>query len=176
MKNKISIKKLLALVIFVASLLPVQGQRYLLSHDDGSTSSYSVGDIQKITFDESFLNLFLIDGSSYSWDLNTVNNTSHSDVNSINDLIIKRVNTLNVNVFPNPISKKINISYLLSDDCLVEVSIYDLSGKHISLLINEKQFKGGNIISKSIGNVQSGTYLVTIRGEKFITTKKIIIK
>ena len=166
---------MLVLIIFTASLLTVHGQTYLLSHDDGSTSSYSISDIQKITFDETFLNLFLVDGSSYSWDLNTVDNTSHSDVNSINDLIIKRVNTMNVNIFPNPMSNEINISYLLSNDCLVEISIYDLSGKQISLLINEKQFKGEYIIRKNIGNIQSGTYLVTIRGQEFITTKKITI-
>lgn len=168
--------KLLTLIILVGSLFPVQAQTYLISNDDGSSSSYSIGDIQKITFDESFLNLFLIDGSSYSWDLNTVDNTSHSEVLSVNDLLIKRVNTMNVNIFPNPMSNEINISYLLSDDCLVEIAIYDLSGKQISLLINEKQYKGEYLISKNIEDIQTGTYLVTIRGKEFITTKKIMVK
>jgi len=73
-----------------------------------------------------------------------------------------------VNVFPNPVKDKLNISGLIYESI---ISIYDVNGR---LLIREKSSSEGNIID--VNNFQSGIYILEVRNGNSVQSIKFIKK
>ena len=76
--------------------------------------------------------------------------------------------------YPNPFNSSTVISYHLPVKSAVSVKVYDILGKEVSLLVNEKQERGFykyNFIPK---NLSSGMYLVRLVAGSSTQTTKII--
>ena len=82
--------------------------------------------------------------------------------------------------YPNPFNPITSISYELSKSSNVKLTVYDILGKEISILVNNKQFPGSKIVQwdatdqKGQG-VSAGVYLYSIEIDNFRETKKIIL-
>ena len=95
-----------------------------------------------------------------------------------NNLFIKDNNYLQV--FPNPSQDKTKITYKIEESANITISIYDIHGKLMKTLINEKKIKGEYEIiwkgkDKNRKEVNSGIYLVHLQSGKYIQTKRLII-
>lgn len=78
--------------------------------------------------------------------------------------------------YPNPFNPETNIDYIIPEETLVNISLYDISGKKIKELINEKKEPGYYTIKLQGGEFSSGIYfyrLLTTSG--YTTVKKITI-
>jgi hypothetical protein len=71
----------------------------------------------------------------------------------------------NVDVYPNPASKEVSLSFSLAKASLVTIEITDLSGKKIRNLSKQCNFSTG-IIKQNLEGVQSGTYLLSLFVDK----------
>jgi hypothetical protein len=58
---------------------------------------------------------------------------------------------------------------------LVTLKIYDVLGKEITTLLNEKEEAGLHKIEFNPTNLSSGVYFYTLKTEGFLQTKKMIL-
>ena len=82
--------------------------------------------------------------------------------------------------FPNPFNPKTKIRYDLQKSGFVNIDIYNVIGKHIKSLVNEKQEIGyqsvyWNATDASGQPVPAGLYIYTIQTDDFSSTKKMIL-
>ncbi len=81
--------------------------------------------------------------------------------------------------YPNPFNSIITIQYQLSELIQISLSIYDISGKEIIELFNDKQYAGNHTIQwngkdSSGKSVASGMYFIQIKSGKISQTQKIV--
>ena len=166
---------LLGFVFCFGSLI---SQSIYFNYTDGSTSEYELEDVHKITFEGDVMQLHLIDGSQYNWNVSTIGHYQYEQSSPSTNIeqILDLVNFLEVTVYPNPINNNLNIAYNLPFSDNVSLEIYDYSGK---LLIKEdlgRQDMGSQLHQLSINELKSGSYLLNIVGDKSSISKKLIKK
>ena len=82
--------------------------------------------------------------------------------------------------YPNPFNPITSIRYELSRSSDVKLTIYDILGEEISILVNHKQFPGSKLVQWDATNqkgqgVSAGVYLYSIEIDNFRDTKKVIL-
>jgi hypothetical protein len=80
--------------------------------------------------------------------------------------------------YPNPFNPSTNIIYALPKESHVQLIVYDIFGRQVRTLVNEKQSTGYKNISWNGKNdkgmtVSSGTYIYTITAGDFVQVKKM---
>lgn len=93
--------------------------------------------------------------------------------------------SFNLSAYPNPFNPTTTIKYEIpdqarNDNSLVTLKIYDILGKEVTTLLNEKQKSGSYNIEWNASNSQgreltSGIYFVNINGEFFNKTIKLLL-
>ena len=107
----------------------------------------------------------------------------------LEELIVNNLNThisdvttksfkLNQN-YPNPFNPTTTLSYELSKNAFVKISVYDMNGGAVKTLVNSHQNSGFNTIQWDAKNdfgysVAAGVYIYTIQTNEFTDTKKMI--
>jgi len=90
-------------------------------------------------------------------------------------------NTFRLNQnYPNPFNPTTNLSYELSADSYVTISVYDLLGNVVKNLVSEYQKSGIKSVQWDATNdyghsVAAGVYLYRIESGPFTNTKKMIL-
>ena len=82
--------------------------------------------------------------------------------------------------YPNPFNSNTRIRYQLDRSCQVELIVYNILGKKVRTLINEKQKTGSHRVIWDGRNdqgslVASGIYLYQIKTDQFSARKKLIL-
>ena len=77
--------------------------------------------------------------------------------------------------YPNPFNASTTIDYSIKEPGYVEISVYDISGRLITKLINEEQLAGrySLVIDRSL--LPTGVYLYRLEAGSFTTTMKMIM-
>lgn len=155
-------KKQLCFILFFALILPAG--KALAANDSlkvhlsgGGTATYSLEDIQKITFD-----------------LTGVSEGTLQKLGKPLRALLLMQNR------PNPFQSSSVIEYQLPKDGAVELNIYNLSGQLIRCLVNEIQKAGGHRVSWDGRNakgqkVKNGVYLYRLKSEGQSTVKKLLV-
>jgi hypothetical protein len=83
----------------------------------------------------------------------------------------------NFQIFPNPASNYCLIEYVLTENALVKMDLYDISGKKVISLLNTKQNPGKHIeiVNLTSKNIKSGIYFVRIQAGKRAGNVKLIL-
>ena len=87
--------------------------------------------------------------------------------------------SLNQN-YPNPFNPVTTIDYILPENGLVNITIFDMMGREVNTLLNSLQTAGYKSFQWNATNnqgdaVSAGIYLYRIKVEDFIQTKKMIL-
>jgi len=82
--------------------------------------------------------------------------------------------------FPNPFNNSTVIRYSVDRQSDVSITVYDMTGKEISTLVNESKQAGTFSIGFSNTNIASGTYFYRLiaksaEGKATVETKKMIV-
>lgn len=77
--------------------------------------------------------------------------------------------------YPNPFNPTTIISYSLPEQTRVTIKIYDIIGKEVKTLVNTTKNAGDYTESFNGGNLSSGIYFYTLKTNKFVETKKMIL-
>ena len=77
--------------------------------------------------------------------------------------------------YPNPFNPRTVISYELRVTSFVSLNIFDISGKHITNLVNKKEDAGNYSIDFSGEGLPSGIYIYRLTAGDFTETKKMIL-
>ncbi|MFH1851765.1 MAG: T9SS type A sorting domain-containing protein [Candidatus Neomarinimicrobiota bacterium] len=77
--------------------------------------------------------------------------------------------------YPNPFNPETVIEYSLEAASRVELSVYDITGRLISTLVNEVQQPDNYQVVFHVDNLASGTYLYRLKTDNQVETRKMIL-
>ncbi|MEO8210830.1 MAG: T9SS type A sorting domain-containing protein, partial [bacterium] len=77
--------------------------------------------------------------------------------------------------YPNPFNPGTNIKYQIVNSNFVELKIYDVLGKQVATLVNQKQSAGTYSVDWNASNFPSGVYFYSIKAGSFKETKRMIL-
>lgn len=77
--------------------------------------------------------------------------------------------------YPNPFNPSTTIKFGLAKNSLVKISVYDMLGREVAQLVNEKLNAGTHEATFNASNLTSGTYFYKLETEYFTETKKMLL-
>lgn len=77
--------------------------------------------------------------------------------------------------YPNPFNPVTKIEYSIPELSKVRIEVFDLLGRRVIMLVNEIKEPGKYSVSFNGGQVSSGVYFFTIKANKYIATKKMVL-
>ncbi len=95
--------------------------------------------------------------------------------NLSNELTVKPTSYSITQNYPNPFNPITTIRYSLPNDGLVQIRVYDLSGKEVVNLVNENKVAGNYEVKFNGANLSSGIYFYRINAGEFVQTKRMVL-
>jgi hypothetical protein len=77
--------------------------------------------------------------------------------------------------YPNPFNPSTNIKYQIANSSLVSLKVFNVLGKEVAELVNEKQTPGTYEVKFDAGNLSNGVYFYKITAGDYSETKKMIL-
>ena len=78
--------------------------------------------------------------------------------------------------YPNPFNSKTSIRFGLPRSCFVDIKVFDLVGKMIGTLVNDKMEAGYHSIIWNARDLPSGIYLCRLVAGDFVETRKLVLQ
>lgn len=79
--------------------------------------------------------------------------------------------------FPNPFNPSTEIRFQIPESRFVSLTVYDVSGREVKVLMNERKPAGEHRVSFNAGNLASGVYVYTLEsGGQKISRKMVLAK
>jgi predicted carbohydrate-binding protein with CBM5 and CBM33 domain len=79
-------------------------------------------------------------------------------------------------ISPNPFATTSNITYSLQKSAVVNLSIYDICGKEVAVLVNNIQSAGGYGVTFNGEGLKNGIYFCVLRTGSHVETMRIILQ
>jgi hypothetical protein len=77
--------------------------------------------------------------------------------------------------YPNPFNPTTNIKYQIPNNSYVSLKVFDIIGKEITTLVNEKQSPGSYEVSFDGSNLPSGVYFYKLITGNYSETRKMVL-
>ncbi len=77
--------------------------------------------------------------------------------------------------YPNPFNPTTLISYQIPEEGFVTMRIYDVMGREVSTLINQRQKPGKYNVEFNASNLSNGMYFYQLKVNNYISTKKMML-
>jgi hypothetical protein len=78
-------------------------------------------------------------------------------------------------IYPNPVTDKSEIFYILPHYAHVKILMTDLAGREVALLLNENQTAGKHTATLNASTLASGVYMIRLESGGTNDTKKIAV-
>jgi hypothetical protein len=78
--------------------------------------------------------------------------------------------------YPNPFNPKTVIRYLVPSSQYVSIKVYDVFGREVETLVNEKKEAGEHEVEWNAETVSSGIYFYRLLTEKYSESKKLLLQ
>ena len=76
--------------------------------------------------------------------------------------------------YPNPFNPITSFSYSIETDGMVNVAVYDISGRQVAELVNGFRSAGSYPVVWNAKNLSSGVYMIKMLSGEFAAVKKIM--
>ena len=77
--------------------------------------------------------------------------------------------------YPNPFNPKTDVRYEISDVGFVKLVVYDILGREVVTLVNEKKAPGRYSVTWDASGQASGVYFYRLQAGSFIETRKLVL-
>ena len=77
--------------------------------------------------------------------------------------------------YPNPFNPSTTISWQLAVGSEVKLTVYNVTGEKIAILVNERQPAGSHSVRFDASGLASGVYLYRLETDQFVETKKMVL-
>jgi hypothetical protein len=157
-------------MFFLLLSLKGQSQQLYVNLLNNTTETYLISNIRSITFNQNNMLVNENNGNTTSYSISSIlnysfiNNVGISEMAPESDLLL----------FPNPASNEVQISLKGRFEGLIEIEIYDLTGRLMS-----KVYEGSCIADNTYRwrvNVSAGTYICTLRSGQKSISRPIVIR
>ena len=141
------------------------------------------GDYKELakTIDLSYLDTQVEWGVNYSYVVSATDfSGNESDYSAKADVVLTGIydevgvpvkNYLSQN-YPNPFNPTTTIQYSIPKESFVTIKIYDVLGKEITTIVNERKAAGNYSVDFNANNLTSGIYFYRMQAGSFVSTKK----
>jgi hypothetical protein len=171
-KNKS--KPIALLGIAMLFTVGLRAQSIHFNYTDGTNASYNLEDVRKITFDADLMNLHLLDGSVYGWNVSTIGVYQYNESSLNVQEWLSTANAWEVVIFPNPTSTNLNVRYNLPKEDELTITLFDMQGNLIFKKNLGKQVSGKHQETLDLNSISQGTYVCRISGQQNTITKTVI--
>lgn len=79
-------------------------------------------------------------------------------------------------IYPNPFNPETMIRYTIGEAQNVNISIFDATGREVSVLLNEEKPEGRYEISFNASHLSSGIYYCRLTSGSYMDTKKLVLQ
>jgi uncharacterized protein (DUF362 family) len=101
---------------------------------------------------------------------------STSTVNSVNDKHVSTISSCELkNNYPNPFNPTTMITYQLSKTSYVRLTVYDITGRVVTTLVDGEKAAGSYSIPWNASNISSGVYFYKLTAGNFSQVKKMVL-
>ena len=77
--------------------------------------------------------------------------------------------------YPNPFNPTTEIKFSIAKESVVTIKVYDILGKEITTLVNERKPAGIYSVNFNASNLSSGVYFYRMQSNSFTSTKKFVL-
>jgi len=77
--------------------------------------------------------------------------------------------------YPNPFNPVTNIKFSLPKSAHIKLTVYDVTGKEVAVLVNEIKKSGGYEVDFDASNLASGVYFYQLKSDNFYSFKKMVL-
>ena len=77
--------------------------------------------------------------------------------------------------YPNPFNPSSDIRYQISEFRIVRIAVYDILGREVAVLVNEKKDPGTYTVTWNAAGIASGMYLCRMTAGPFTQTRKMLV-
>ncbi len=77
--------------------------------------------------------------------------------------------------YPNPFNPTTTITYRIPVVSNVRLEIYDILGREVKALVNERQTAGSHYVTFNAGSLPSGVYIYKLQAGNYSNTKKLLL-
>ncbi|MCI0716099.1 MAG: T9SS type A sorting domain-containing protein [Chlorobi bacterium] len=77
--------------------------------------------------------------------------------------------------YPNPFNPSCKIKYSLAKESVIKLTVYDILGREVRVLINEKKPAGNYSLEFNAEGLSSGVYFYKLKTDSFEETKKMLL-
>lgn len=144
---------------------PVTGKMYLLNGNGSNTDVYTLDTITGVATQTGTI--------SNQVSLLAIAGNSNIGIKQISSEIPSEFKLYQN--YPNPFNPSTSIRYQVENIKHIKLVVYDVLGKEIAVLVNERQSPGIYEVSFDAGSLSSGVYYYKLIGEDFIVTKKMVL-
>lgn len=93
----------------------------------------------------------------------------------VSDIEIKPTKYALSQNYPNPFNPTTTINYSVPTGSYVELKVYDVIGKEVTVLVNGFKEQGNYSVNFDASKLHSGIYFYTIKAGEFVATKKLMV-
>lgn len=193
LKYKDSVIVPVELVLFEGTVI---GTKVILSWQTATELNNAGFEIQKSVDKENWFSIGFVEGNGTS---STEHYYKFEDINAVQGQYNYRLKQMNydgsyqyskvIEIFnplvkeyalfqnyPNPFNPNTIIEYQIPEETIVNISLYDIIGRKVKELINEKKQQGNYTVELSGGELSSGIYLYRIiTSSGYDSSKKLIL-
>ena len=77
--------------------------------------------------------------------------------------------------YPNPFNPSTTIKLELPKSSVVRLSVFDILGREVSVLVNERREAGAYEVKFDGSNLASGVYFYRLQAGSFVQTRKLLL-
>ena len=77
--------------------------------------------------------------------------------------------------YPNPFNPSTTIRYELPNSSMVRLSAYDILGREVGVLVNERKNAGSYDVKFDGSKLASGVYFYRLQAGDFVQTRKLLL-
>ena len=77
--------------------------------------------------------------------------------------------------YPNPFNPVTNFEYTMPEDGMVQVAVYDISGRMVAELVNGYMSAGTYPVTWNADNLSSGVYMLQMIAGEFLAVQKVMM-
>ncbi len=116
------------------------------------------------------------DGTTVLLNYAKVGGTVYGNIVGIDD--DENINQLSFSVsqnYPNPFNPETRINYVIKENGLVQLTVYNILGQTVKELINEIQSAGSHSVNFNAVDLPSGVYIYTLQVNGYTSSNKMLL-
>jgi hypothetical protein len=114
------------------------------------------------------------DSGSSTWS-STISFTTGDQVNAVPASVERPAGFQLMQNYPNPFNGISDVGFRIADLADVQLHVYDLLGREMATLVNERKAPGVYTVHFDAGGLPSGVYMYRLTAGRFSETRKMIL-